>query len=139
MKNRSQEGLDVEVVCGENDFEQHLLVDSDKLLVPFTDVSRALACLILGLVRVCIGKRLSTMMFAVFQDLARVHGQLMPCGIRTQDRLIRRNTHLLENARRYIGQRDRLIALANVYHHREQLETCLRGIKGERYLRACFL
>lgn len=70
MKGSSQEGLDVKVVCGENDFEQHLLVNSDELLIPFTDVGCALACLILGLVRVCIGKRLSAMMLAVFQDLA---------------------------------------------------------------------
>lgn len=65
----SQEGLDVEVVCSENDLEQHLLVDSNKLLVPFADVSRALACFILGLIRVCAGKRLSAVVFAVFQDL----------------------------------------------------------------------
>lgn len=85
---RSQEGLDVEVVCGENDLEQHLLVDSDKLLVPFADVGRALACLILGLVRVCAGKRLPAVMFAVFQDLTRVRSQPKPRGARTKDQLI---------------------------------------------------
>lgn len=67
--DHSQERLDVEVVGSENDLEQHLLVDGDELLIPFTDVGRALACLVLTLVRVRTGKRLSAMMFAVFQDL----------------------------------------------------------------------
>lgn len=34
------------------------------------------------------------------------------------------NIHLLEHARGHVGQRDGLIALANVYHHREWLERC---------------
>lgn len=134
----SQEGLDVEVVCGENDLKQHLLVDSDKLLIPFTDVCRALACLVLGLVRVCAGKRLPAVMFAVLQDLTesvvsqaqwRPHKGSTDLG----------NTHLLEDARRYVGQRDRLIALANVYHQREWLETYFVGDKEGLYLQACFL
>ena len=69
MWQHAQKRLNVEVVGGEDDLEQHLLIDGDKLLVPLRDVSRPLAGLIL--VRVCIGggQRLPTMMFAVLQDL----------------------------------------------------------------------
>ena len=42
-----QQGLDIQVIGGENNFEQHFLIDSDKLLVPLANVRCALACLIL--------------------------------------------------------------------------------------------
>lgn len=38
-----QESLDVEVVGGEDDLEEHLLVDLHELLVPLVDVGRLLA------------------------------------------------------------------------------------------------
>ena len=44
---RVQEGLDIQVVGGENDLEKHLLVDSDEFLVPLADVGCSLARVIL--------------------------------------------------------------------------------------------
>ena len=72
MKTRKdiQKRFDIEVVCGKNDLEKHLLINSDELLVPFIDVSRALAGLILVGIRVCGRKRLATMVFAVFENLS---------------------------------------------------------------------
>lgn len=51
---------------------------------------------------------------------------------RTHRELIdQRETHLLEHARRHVGERDGLIALADVCHHKD--ETCnLEWIKGTR-------
>ena len=42
-----QKGLDVEVVSREDDFKEHLLVDSDEFLVPLADICRSLARVIL--------------------------------------------------------------------------------------------
>lgn len=42
-----QEGLDVEVVGGEDDFKEHLLVDLDKLGVPVRDLGRLAAGVVL--------------------------------------------------------------------------------------------
>ena len=39
----AQERLDVQVVGGEDNLEEHLLVDGDELLVPLRDVGRTLA------------------------------------------------------------------------------------------------
>jgi hypothetical protein len=49
----SQQRLDIEIICGEDDLEQHLLVNSYELLVPFADIGCPLAGLILILVGVC--------------------------------------------------------------------------------------
>ena len=68
--NDSQEGLDIQVVRSEDDLEEHLLVDGDEFLVPFADISRPLAGVII--VRgIGSGQRLSTMVLAVFEDLRR--------------------------------------------------------------------
>ena len=40
---RVQEGLDIQVVGGEDDLEKHLLVDSDEFLIPLANVRRPLA------------------------------------------------------------------------------------------------
>lgn len=91
---RLQKGLDVEVICGEDDLEKHFLVDSDELLVPFTDVGRALACFVLILVRLCAGERLPAVVLAVLQDLTHVDDQLML----TQRLDLRLNVHLFQHA-----------------------------------------
>lgn len=49
-----------------------------------------------------------------------VDDQSKPTGVRTMDR----NIHLLEHTGGHVGQGDGLIALADVYHHREWLERC---------------
>lgn len=67
----SQERLDIEIICGKDDLEKHLLVNSDKLLVPFADISCPLAGLVLVLVCVCTGQRLTPVVFAILNDLCR--------------------------------------------------------------------
>lgn len=42
-----QQRLDIEVVGGEDDFEKHLLINGDELLIPFADICGAFAGLIL--------------------------------------------------------------------------------------------
>ena len=64
-----QELLDVEVVSRQDDLEEHLLIDGDKLLVPLRDIGRALARLILVLVGVRGGEWLTTVVLAVLQHL----------------------------------------------------------------------
>lgn len=63
---RLQQWLDVEVVGGEDDLKEHLLVDVDELLVPFGDLGRLLA----GVVEI-FGQRLGvlSMVLAPFNDL----------------------------------------------------------------------
>jgi hypothetical protein len=66
-KRCAQQRLDVEVVGGEDDLEQHLLVDGDELLVPLADVRRPLAVVVLRLVR--RGERLAAVVLAVLEHL----------------------------------------------------------------------
>jgi hypothetical protein len=64
----AQQGLDVEVVGGEDNLEQHLLINGDELLVPFADIGRSLPVLVrVGL----IGGRqgLATVVLAILQNL----------------------------------------------------------------------
>ena len=68
MKSDAQQGLDIEVVGGQDDLEQHLLINSDEFLVPFTDIGRSLSVFVcVGLI--CRRQGLAAMMFAVFQNL----------------------------------------------------------------------
>lgn len=67
----SQERLDIEIICGKDDLEKHLLVNSDKLLVPFADIGCPLAGLVLVLVGICTRQRLTPVVFAVLNDLCR--------------------------------------------------------------------
>jgi hypothetical protein len=69
-KNK-QKRFDIEIVGGENDLKQHLLINGDELLVPFVDVSGAFAGLVLVGIRLCCRKRLATVMFAIFKNLLR--------------------------------------------------------------------
>ena len=63
-----QQGLDIEVVGGKDDLEQHLLINGDKLLVPFTDIGRSLPVLVrVGLVSG--GQGLAAVVFAILQNL----------------------------------------------------------------------
>lgn len=62
----SQEGLDVEIVGGEDNLKEHLLVNSDELLIPFTDIRRPLARVILLLRR---RARVVLVVRAPFEDL----------------------------------------------------------------------
>ena len=69
IKSDVQERLDVKVVRGEDDFEEHLLVDRNELLVPLADVRCPLAVLILTLLRLRCRERLAAVVFAVLEDL----------------------------------------------------------------------
>ena len=69
MTHDAQKGLDVEVVGGEDDLEEHLLVDGDEFLVPLANVRRPLARLVLVLLRVCGGQGLAPVVLAVFKNL----------------------------------------------------------------------
>lgn len=71
IKSDLQERLDVKVVRGEDDFEEHLLVDRNELLVPLADVRCPLAVLILTLLRLRCRERLAAVVFAVLEDLDR--------------------------------------------------------------------
>jgi len=64
-----QQRLDIQIVSGKNDFEKHLLIDSDELLVPFANVRCAFARLILASFRFGRGERLTTVVLAVLKDL----------------------------------------------------------------------
>ena len=66
-KENLQEGLDIKVVGSEDDLKQHLLVHGNELLIPLRNISCALARLIL--VVISSGKRLSTVVLAVLQNL----------------------------------------------------------------------
>lgn len=65
----SQQRLDIKVVSSEDNLEEHLLIDSDELLVPLADISRPLAGLVLVLVRIGRRQGLSAMMLAVLKNL----------------------------------------------------------------------
>lgn len=41
-----EEGLDVEVIGGQDDLKEHLLVHIDEFLIPITDISGSLAILL---------------------------------------------------------------------------------------------
>ena len=65
-----QQCLDIQVICRQNNFEQHLLIDCDKLCVPFRYVCCSLASIIC-IIR--IGDRgIRTMVFTVLQNLQQV-------------------------------------------------------------------
>ena len=61
----------MEVVRSEDDLEEHLLVDSDELLVPLADVRCPLAVLILALLRFSSREGLAPVVFTVLEDLDR--------------------------------------------------------------------
>jgi hypothetical protein len=48
-----QQRLDIEVVGGQDNLEQHLLIDANELLVPLADVGCPLASLVLVLISIC--------------------------------------------------------------------------------------
>lgn len=81
-----QEGLDVEVVGGEDDFKEHLLVDLDKLAVPVRDLGRLAAGVVL-----ILGEGFGVL-FVVFAPLE----------------------DLFQDVGRNVGQRDRLVRLADI-------------------------
>ena len=64
----AQKGLDVKIVGSKDDLKQHLLINTDELLIPLADFS----CPFPGIVRCLrVGSRkwLALMMFTVFKDL----------------------------------------------------------------------
>ena len=69
-EKNTQKRFDIEVVSGENDFKEHLLINGDEFLVPLIDVRCALPRLVLVGIRLCCGQRLATVMFAVFKNLS---------------------------------------------------------------------
>ena len=69
-----QQRLDIEVVSSQDNLEQHLLINGDKLLVPFTDVGRSLSVFVrVGFISCRQG--LAAMMLAVFQNLCDIRDQ----------------------------------------------------------------
>ena len=79
----AQQRLDVEVVGGQDDFKKHLLINCDKLLVPFANIG----CPLSVLVRVCfVGgwQRLATMVLAVLQNLCEKCDQTRTSAYVTQ-------------------------------------------------------
>ena len=58
-----QQRLDVKIIGRKDDLEQHLLVHGDEFLIPFADISRALAVLVLVLLS--SRELLATMVLAV--------------------------------------------------------------------------
>ena len=73
-----QKRFDVEVIGGKNYLEKHFLIDRDKLLVPFADVRRPFARFVLGLVCVRSRQRLTTMVFAVLENLGEYESVSFP-------------------------------------------------------------
>ena len=64
-----QEGLNVQIVCSEDNFKEHLLINRDEFLIPFVNVGGALAGIILVLFCISSGEWLAAMVFAVFENL----------------------------------------------------------------------
>jgi len=63
-----QKRFDIEVIGGQNDFEEHLLVNGDKFLIPFRNISGSLARLIRrGFVT--RWKRIGLMVITVLENL----------------------------------------------------------------------
>ena len=102
-----QQWLDIKVVGCENNLEEHLLIDRDELLVPFANVRRPLAGLVLVLLCICRRERLATVVLAVFEHLpsaAQNRWQSCESAPLSQYRHSRRRvlSHLLEDARRHV-------------------------------------
>lgn len=66
-----QKRLDIHVVGSEDNLKKHLLINSDELLVPFTDVRCAFASLILVGLVICSRQRFTAMVLAVLKDLRK--------------------------------------------------------------------
>lgn len=64
-----QKGFDVKIVSGKNNLEEHLLINCDEFLVPFANIRCSFARFILALVCVWSRQRLTTMVFAVLENL----------------------------------------------------------------------
>ncbi len=69
LRQDSQKGLDIEVVCRKDDLEEHLLINGNEFLVPFADVRRPLAGLVLARISICRRQRLTPVVLAVLEDL----------------------------------------------------------------------
>lgn len=65
----AQKRFYIEIVGGEDNLKQHLLVHGDEPLVPFRNICCSFTSFVLILVRVCTWQWLSTMVFAVLEDL----------------------------------------------------------------------
>lgn len=64
----AQKGLDIEIICGQDDLEKHLLINSDKLLVPFPNIGRSFSVFVR--VRFVPGRLwFTTVVLAVLQNL----------------------------------------------------------------------
>jgi len=64
----AQQRLYVEIVSSQDDLKQHLLINGDKLLVPFADVSCSLSVFVrVGLIG--SRQRLATVVLAILQNL----------------------------------------------------------------------
>ena len=66
LASNVKQSLDVEVVCGKDDFEEHFLIDLHEFLVPLVNICSFLAGV--GVVFVGLG-RIGTVMFAPLDDL----------------------------------------------------------------------
>lgn len=81
----SQKVLDIKVVGSEDELQEHLLIDVDKIPVPFADIYTPLAGLMLAVVRHREG--LAAVVLAVLQDLIMRGGrsQWISCALREAD------------------------------------------------------
>lgn len=104
-----QQRFDIEVVSGEDDLEEHLLINGDELLVPLANISCPFSRVILVRIRVGSGQRLALVVLAIFEDLLDDQIKLK-MGRIEQNRFI----HLLQNTRRDVGKRDGLVAFADI-------------------------
>ena len=68
-----QKRLNIKIVGGKNYLKKHLLIDCDKLLVPFTDIRCPFACFVLALVCIWRRQRLTAMVFAVLENLRKMN------------------------------------------------------------------
>lgn len=64
-----QKRLDVKVIGSKDDLEEHLLIYSDELLVPFADISSTLAGVVAVRVGIGCGERIAAVVLAVLQNL----------------------------------------------------------------------
>jgi len=87
--------LDVEIIGGYDDLEEHLLVNRDEPLVPFANIRRSLSAVVRAALISSL-QRLAAVVFAVLQNL-------------------------FQNKSSNVGQRDRLVAFSEIS---EQAAAC---------------
>ncbi len=102
----SQKRLDIQIIGREDDVKQHLLRDVQECLFPFAKFRRSPPSLIGGLVRVRRTCRIVSVMVTELEDLyKRVNRTPTSCG---------HGSYLVEDSGSDVGERNRVVALANI-------------------------